>query len=159
MMFTFRMLFAFALTLMIAGCGGGDNHDHDHGEDHAGHDHDEEGAHGDDHSDAKDLPDATINGVAVKLQQVGAIEAGEEAVLLVKLPASDDGQTIVRAWLGGEDRTLYRVEKGHFVADEGVYDVHVIAPAPLPDNAMWWIEIEKPDGSKAVGSTKPITGS
>lgn len=157
MMLMFRMLFAFSATLMIAGCGGGD--DHDHGEDHAGHNHDEEGAHGDDHSDAKDLPDATIGGVSVKLQQVAPIKAGEEVVLLVKLPESSESQTIVRAWLGGEDRTLYRVEKGHYVADEGVYDVHVTAPDPLPADAMWWVEVEKPDGSKAVGSTKPITGS
>ena len=36
------------------------------------------------------------------------------------------------------------------------YDVHAMAPDPLPADTMWWIEVEKPDGTKAVGSAKPI---
>jgi len=30
-----------------------------------------------------------------------------------------------------------------------------MAPDPLPDGVMWWVEIEKPDGTKAIGSIAP----
>ena len=36
------------------------------------------------------------------------------------------------------------------------YGIHAMAPDPLPENAMWWIEIENPDGSKGLGAATPI---
>ena len=88
-------------------------------------------------------------------QSHGVVTAGEESHLVVKLPYSDNGATIVRAWLGGEDRTLSMVGRGDYAASHDDYDIHAMAPDPLPANVMWWIEVEKPDGTKAVGSIKP----
>lgn len=158
MKMTLKLLLALTTTLFFAGCGGSDHDhdhdDHDHGDEHSGGD-----GHSDEHADAKDLPDATIGAMTLKLKQAGAIEAGKEAVLLVKLSESDKGQTIVRAWIGSDDRTLSRISKGEFVAKDTEYHLHVRAPKPLPEGAMWWIEIEKPDGTKSVGSVAPLTGS
>lgn len=110
-----------------------------------------------DHEHAEDpLGTVEIGGLAVELAQGhGGVAAGKEGHLVVKLPDSDGGATIVRAWIGTEDRTLSYVGKGEYAPSHDDYDVHAIAPDPLPDGALWWIEIEKPDGTKLVGSVEP----
>lgn len=114
--------------------------------------------HEDDHEHAEDpLGTVEIGGLAVEFAQGhGAVTAGKEGHLVVKLPYSDSGGTIVRAWIGTEDRTLSYVGKGEYAPSHDDYDVHASAPDPLPANPMWWVEIEKPDGTKLVGSVKPI---
>lgn len=111
-----------------------------------------------DHAHAEDpLGTVTIGDLSVELAQGhGAVVAGGEGHLVVKLPYSDSGSTTVRAWIGTKDRTLSYVGKGEYAASHDDYDIHAIAPDPLPENPMWWIEIEKPDGTKVVGSAKPI---
>ena len=153
---------AVALLVFVGGCGnsdeadmtagnnaGGDTHTHDdHADDAAAHDH----AH-----DEVDLDPATIGSMRVELAQGhGAVEAGAEGHLVVKLPYQDNGATIVRAWIGGEDRTMSMVGVGEYAPSHDDYDIHAMAPDPLPADAMWWIEIEEPDGTKVVGSAKPI---
>lgn len=137
-----------------------DGHTHADGSTHDGHDHDgdDHGMDDDhDHGEEVELPSATIGDMTVSLAQAhGALKAGEEGHLVIKLPYSDNGETIVRAWIGTEDRTLSFVGKGEYAPSHDDYDVHAMAPDPLPADAMWWIEVEKPDGTKAVGSTKPI---
>ena len=86
----------------------------------------------------------------------GAIAAGKEGHLVVKLPYNDKGATIVRAWIGGPDRTMSIVGIGEYAPSHDDYDIHAMAPDPLPKATMWWIEIEKPDGTKVVGSAKPL---
>ena len=104
------------------------------------------------------LGTATVGDIVVELAQGhGAIAAGKEGHLVVKLPYSDKGATVVRVWIGSSDRTMSYVGKGEYAASHNDYDAHAVAPDPLAADAMWWIEIEKPDGSKAVGSAKPIT--
>ena len=132
-------------------------HEHQEGEehDHAGH------ANGDDHGHGGDeevgLGSVTIGDLKVSLAQGhGKVAAGKEGHLVVKLPYSDKGATVVRAWIGTEDRTLSLVGKGGYAPSHDDYDVHAIAPDPLPQKPMWWIEIEKPDGTKLVGSIKPL---
>ena len=71
---------------------------------------------------------------------------------MIKLPYNDKGETVVRVWIGGEDRTLSSVGKGEYAASHDDYDIHTMAPDPLPEGSKWWLEIEKPDGTKAVGS-------
>jgi hypothetical protein len=111
-----------------------------------------------DHEHAEDsLGTVEIGGLAVDLAQGhGAVLAGKEGHLVVELPYSDSGATVVRAWIGTEDRTLSYVGKGEYAPSHDDYDVHATAPDPLPANALWWIEIEKPDGTKLVGSARPI---
>ena len=178
-----KRLLAFWMTVALVfaiACGGGSgttaggDPDRDHGQDHADgdhdHDHDHDHAHGaddqdhaghfgDDHDhdhEVEPLGTVAIGDLEVELAQGhGPIAAGEESHLVVKLPYSDDGETTVRAWLGVEDRTLSHVGRGEYAASHGDYDIHAIAPDPLPEGVMWWVEIEKPDGTTSVGSAKP----
>ena len=162
---------ALSLLVFVGGCGnsdeadkttgnnaGGDTHTHadgsthdDHADDAAAHDH----AH-----DEVDLDPVTIGSMRVELAQGhGAVEAGAEGHLVVKLPYNDNGATIVRAWIGGADRTMSMVGVGEYAPSHDDYDIHAMAPDPLPANTRWWIEIEKPDGTKVVGSAMPIMGA
>lgn len=94
-----------------------------------------------------------IAGIMVEAAQGhGTVEAGKEGHLVIKLPYKDQGATVVRAWIGTEDRTLSSVGKGEYAASHDDYDIHAVAPDPLPGGTKWWLEIEKPDGTKAVGS-------
>ncbi len=131
---------------------------HTHADGSTHDDHASESTGEEDHAhDETPLGAVTIGDMQVELAQGhGAVAAGQEGHLVVKLPYSDNGATIVRAWIGGEDRTLSFVGKGEYAASHDDYDIHAIAPDPLPANTMWWIEIEKPDGTKVVGSAKPI---
>jgi hypothetical protein len=111
----------------------------------------------DDHAVVK-IGTVTIGNMDIELAQGhGAIVAGKESHLVVRLPYADNGTTAVRAWIGTEDRTLSFVGRGDFNATSNVYDIHAIAPNPLPADAKWWIEVEKSDGTRVVGSAKPIT--
>ena len=87
----------------------------------------------------------------------GAVEAGKEGHLVVKLPYNDNGASVVRAWIGTDDPTLSFVGKGEYAPSHDDYDIHAMAPDPLPEGAMWWIEVTKPDGASVVGSIAPIT--
>lgn len=111
-----------------------------------------------DHShDEVSIGTANIGGAIVELAQGhGKMKAGDGSHLVVKLPTNDGGATVVRAWVGTSDRTKSFVAKGTYAASHDDYDVHADAPDPLPEGVQWWIEIEKPDGTKAVGSANPI---
>ena len=114
--------------------------------------------HGHDHGhDERPLPAAMIGEFSVELAQGhGPITAGQEGHLVIKLPYQDGGSTVVRAWIGTEDRTLSFVGKGVYAPSHDDYDLHAMAPDPLPAGVRWWIEIERPDGQRAVGSASPI---
>ena len=116
-------------------------------------------AHDHDH-DEHPLGTVTILGMEIEgAQSHGAVEPGKLCHLVVKLPYNDSGQTIVRAWIGTEDRDLYYVGRGEYAAAHDDYDIHVEAPDPLPppELARWWIEIERPDGTRGVGSLPILT--
>lgn len=94
-----------------------------------------------------------IEGISVEAAQGhGNVEPGKEGHLVIKLPYKDNGETVVRAWIGTNDRTLSAVGKGEYAPSHDDYDIHAVAPDPLPEGAKWWLEIEKPDGTKSVGS-------
>lgn len=135
-----------------------DTHTHADGSTHDDHGSENEGADGHDHAhDEVDLEPAKIGDMKVELAQGhGKVEAGKEGHLVVKLPYNDKGATIVRAWIGTEDRLKSVVGKGEYAPSHDDYDIHATAPKPLPEGTMWWIEIQKPDGTKIVGSAKPI---
>lgn len=130
-----------------------DDQAHDDGPSHDnGHAHEDGEGEAHDH-DEQSLGTFTIGEMEVELAQGhGAVEPGKESHLVVKLPYSDNGATVVRAWIGTEDRTRSFVGKGEYAPAHDDYDIHATAPDPLPENAKWWIEIEKPDGTTAVGS-------
>lgn len=116
------------------------------------------GGHAHDHGQEIPLPPATVGDMTIELAQGhGPLKPGGVGHVVIKLPYSDNGETVVRAWIGGEDRALSSVGEGVYAPSHDDYDVHTMAPDPLPENTMWWIEIEKPDGAKLIGSTEPIT--
>ena len=138
------------------------SHTHSHGADHGPHAHDSlvGPAHGHAHDHAHDeveLGAVEIGDFTVKLAQGhGPIMPGQESHLVVKLPYADGGSTIVRAWIGTSDRTLSYVGKGIYAASHDDYDIHAMAPDPLPEDVKWWIEIERPDGERVVGAAEAI---
>ncbi|MCA9250007.1 MAG: hypothetical protein KDA54_02650 [Phycisphaerales bacterium] len=135
-----------------------DTHVHADGTTHEADDSTPVGAENDDHAhDEVSLGEAAIGDVTVEFAQGhGKLEAGKEGHLVVKLPYNDKGATIVRAWIGTDDRLKSVVGKGEYAGSHDDYDVHAIAPDPLPENAMWWIEIQMPDGKKSVGWVEPL---
>ncbi|MED6334461.1 MAG: hypothetical protein VYE81_03615 [Planctomycetota bacterium] len=138
-------LLALALSTALLACGGGHDHPHPHGEED------------DHHHEEVSLGTAQVGDLEVELAQGhGAVVAGAEGHLVVKLPYSDDGATVVRAWIGTEDRTLSLVGKGDYAPSHDDYDIHADAPDPLPGGVQWWIEVQKPDGTKLVGSADPV---
>ena len=98
-----------------------------------------------DHEHAEEpLGTVEIGGLAVELAQGhGGVVAGKEGHLVVKLPYSDSGATVVRAWIGTEDRTLSYVGKGEYAPSHDDYDVHATAPDPLPASPRWPTTIMK----------------
>lgn len=152
------------LIAALASCGdktaGG--HEHEPGDGHDEHGPsvpvDPEPAPAEDHAHAEvPLGSIEIDGMQLELAQGhGPVTAGEQAHLVVKLPYSDSGETVVRAWIGSQNRTLSYVGKGTYAAAHDDYDIHATAPDPLAEDARWWIEIVKPDGSKYLGSAQPL---
>lgn len=93
---------------------------------------------------------------AMLAQAHGPLVAGEEAGLIVVLPEEVGAQAVVRAWLGGPERTESFVGRGEYAPSHGDYDVHAMAPDPLPPGVEWWVEVELPDGTRHVGHHAPL---
>ncbi len=151
------VLFALLIGISsIAGCGGTEDPKPNPGKDkpNDSSQKDAEPTKDDDHDhDEVALGKFDINGITVEAAQGhGAVEAGKEGHLVIKLPYNDKGATVVRVWIGTEDRTHSRVGKGEYDDSHDDYVVHANAPDPLPAGAKWWVEIQKPDGSKSLGS-------
>lgn len=167
------LTFALAFALMLTACTesnsgtddghahGDDSHTHADGSTHGAHDDTHTHADGSTHADHDDghesivLDPITIEGMSIQLtQNHGPVNAGEEEHLIIKV---DDADILaVRVWIGTEDRTLSFVGKGEYAVINDAFEAHTMAPDPLPENAMWWIEIEKADGSKVIGSAQPV---
>tara|TARA_B110000879_G_scaffold71916_1_gene100396 strand:+ start:38976 stop:39482 length:507 start_codon:yes stop_codon:yes gene_type:complete len=116
--------------------------------------HDDHEGHDDhDHGEEAELGSHEIEGIKVEAAQGhGAVEAGKEGHLILKLPYNDKGETVVRVWIGTADKTLSSAGKGVYAPSHDDYDIHTVAPDPLPADTKWWVEITKPDGMKATGS-------
>jgi hypothetical protein len=156
------MIPVFALSALLVSCGekksaAADDH---------GHPHPEGEAHGEsaaakteeDHDHGEEVALGKFKAGELEIEAAqghGMVEAGKEGHLIIKLPYKDDGASVVRAWIGTEDRTLSAVGKGEYAPSHDDYDIHAMAPSPLPSDVKWWIEIEKPDGTKLVGSIAP----
>ena len=139
---------ALTFTALLVGCGEPDKESKSSNADKPGNKVEQDHAH-----DEIALGKFDIEGNSVEAAQGhGKVEAGKEGHLVIKLPYKDNGETITRAWIGTEDRTLSSVGKGEYAPSHDDYDIHAVAPDPLPAGAKWWLEIVKPDGTKAVGS-------
>jgi hypothetical protein len=144
-----KIIPVLALSALLIGCGDSGNDPTNVSSDNNAPAEEE---HGHEHEEIA-LGKFDIEGISVEAAQGhGNVEAGKEGHLVIKLPYNDNGETVVRAWIGGQDRTLSSVGKGEYAPSHDDYDIHSVAPDPLADGAKWWLEIEKPDGTKAVGS-------
>lgn len=157
----YTLLSTLALSALLVSCGDKDKHGHSHDdstpkhkdhEEHKGHEgHDDHHDH--DHGEEVTLGSHEIDGIKVEAAQGhGAVEAGKEGHLILKLPYNDNGETVVRVWIGTADKTLSSAGKGIYAPSHDDYDIHTMAPDPLPADTKWWVEISKPDGTKATGS-------
>lgn len=152
------ILMALTTAMCLTACKDNDSgsHGHDHGPDSHEHADQKADKKTDDHEhqhEEIDLGTFDVGGIKVTAAQGhGKVEAGKEGHLVVKLDYNDKGATTVRAWIGTEDRTLSAVGKGDYAASHDDYDIHAVAPEPLAEGTKWWVEIEKPDGAKVVGS-------
>lgn len=156
---TYLTLPVFAVSALLVACGEKDIHTDDgHGHPHP-HGDEKVQAMEEEHDHAHDeVSLGTFKAGEFEVEAAqghGKIEAGKEGHLVIKLPFKDDGATVVRAWIGTEDRTMSAVGKGDYASSHDDYDIHAIAPSPLPEDVKWWVEIEKPDGSKVIGSVAP----
>lgn len=157
---TATIISALTFAAFLTSCGEKE-HGHDHGTETAeahGHEHAEGEGHGDHDHEHDEVPLGTFTAGDMEIeaaQSHGNLEAGKEGHLVIKLPHNDAGATVVRAWIGTEDRTLSTVGRGEYAASHDDYDIHAMAPNPLPEGTKWWVEIEKPDGSKSIGSVAP----
>jgi hypothetical protein len=135
----------------------GSSHDHDH--DHDGHDHDHDGhdhSSGHGHHDSVPLGSTIVGDYEVSCWQAhGSLEAGKELFITIKPPFDDAGRSVLRVWIGTEDRLASVVARASYVASRQAYEAHAEAPSPLPHGSAWWIEIERPDGSTHIGTIKP----
>lgn len=174
---TAALLLATAFLLSACSQASEDDRGHAHGEDththevteapstgsqdthvHAdGSTHDDHKAGMQDVHEEIQLEPVSIGSMRINLtQNHGPVNAGKEEHLILKFLEGGDEINAVRAWIGTEDRTLSYVGKGEYNIINDAYDIHATAPDPLPESVMWWIEIEKLDGTKMVGSAKPI---
>jgi hypothetical protein len=158
----YMMIPAFALSALLVSCGekktaAADDHGHPHTDGDA-HGKPAAEAKADDHDHGDEVALGKFKAGELEIEAAqghGMVEAGKEGHLIIKLPYKDDGASIVRAWIGTEDRTLSAVGKGEYAPSHDDYDIHATAPSPLPADTKWWVEVEKPDGTKLVGSIVP----
>ncbi|MDA1264010.1 MAG: hypothetical protein O2816_02900 [Planctomycetota bacterium] len=144
-----------SLPLLFSPACGDAGHGHDHGPN--GHEHAGEGEDAHEHGEEVSLGTAAVGDLTCEFAQGhGAVVAGGEGHLVVKIKGGDGGKSTVRAWIGTKDRGASLVGLGEYAASHDDYDIHAEAPDPLPADVMWWVEVEKPDGSKVVGSVKPL---
>ncbi len=146
----------FAMSALLIGCGEKETNTAGSAssEEAHGHPHEEEG----DHAHDEEVSLGTFKAGEMEIEAAqghGMVEAGKEGHLVIKLPFKDNGATVVRAWIGTEDRTMSAVGKSDYAPSHDDYDIHAMAPSPLPADPKWWVEVEKPDGTKIVGSVAP----
>jgi hypothetical protein len=159
----YLMIPAFALSGLLAGCGEkktatAEDHGHPHPAGEAPGTPQEGKKTEEDHDHGAEVSLGKFKAGELEIEAAqghGLVAAGKEGHLIIKLPYKDDGASIVRAWIGTEDRTLSAVGKGEYAPSHDDYDIHAVAPSPLPADAKWWVEVEKPDGTKPVGSIAP----
>ena len=130
----FPLTLAAATSIVCVGCDRSSEPTESHAtaatESEHGHPHEaREAAEGADHHEEVPRGVVQIGDMAVELAQGhGDVGPGKEMHLIVKLPYSDNGATVIRAWLGGADRLQSVVAKGEYAPSHDDYDIHAMAP-------------------------------
>lgn len=121
--------------------------DHDEGDEH---DHDGEsdgGMHG---GPKHELESEDVGPYAVRVTQVGEVEAGGPATFEIVLDDEAANPEAVRAWVGNEQAIgsvkVRAVDRGAF------FDADLQVPEPMREDSRLWVEIQENDGQRHTGS-------
>ena len=120
-------------------------------DEHAGHNHAAEGAHAHGKAEAVGAVDISVYKVAVSAS--GAIAAGKEWHVELRLNPDQPAPKAIRVWVGTENGRGSVKAKAEAEKDaKGEYGAHVEVPNPIPADSKLWISIEPDNGQTAKGS-------
>lgn len=120
-------------------------------DEHAGHNHAAEGAHAHGKAEAVGAVDISVYKVAVSAS--GAIAAGKEWHVELRLNPDQPVPKAIRVWVGIENGRGSVKAKAEAEKDaKGEYGAHVEVPNPIPADSKLWISIEPDNGQTAKGS-------
>lgn len=120
-------------------------------DDHAGHDHAAEGAHA--HGTAAAVGSVDISVYKVAVSAAGAIAAGKEWHVELRLNPDQPAPKAIRVWVGTDNGRGSVKAKAEAEKDaKGEYGAHVEVPNPIPADSKLWISIEPENGQTAKGS-------
>ncbi len=120
-------------------------------DEHAGHDHAAEGAHA--HGKAETVGSVDISVYKVAVSASGAIAAGKEWHVELRLNPDQPVPKAIRVWVGAENGRGSVKAKAEAEKDaKGEYGAHVEVPNPIPADSKLWISIEPDNGQTAKGS-------
>ncbi|MBN8523865.1 MAG: hypothetical protein J0M02_00870 [Planctomycetes bacterium] len=120
-------------------------------DEHAGHNHAAEGAHAHGKAEAVGAVDISVYKVAVSAS--GAIAAGKEWHVELRLNPDQPVPKAIRVWVGTENGRGSVKAKAEAEKDaKGEYGAHVEVPNPIPADSKLWISIEPDNGQTAKGS-------
>lgn len=120
-------------------------------DEHAGHDHAAGGAHA--HGKIEAVGTVEIGVYKLAVSAAGAIAAGKEWHVELRLNSDQPAPKAIRLWIGIENGRGSMKAKAEAEKDaKNEYSAHVEVPNPLPADSMLWISIEPDDGQTAKGS-------
>lgn len=120
-------------------------------DEHAGHNHAAEGAHA--HGKAESVGAVDISVYKVAVSASGAIAAGKEWHVELRLNPDQPVPKAIRVWVGTENGRGSVKAKAEAEKDaKGEYGAHVEVPNPIPADSKLWISIEPDNGQTAKGS-------
>ncbi|MBI5941891.1 MAG: hypothetical protein HY859_15860 [Caulobacterales bacterium] len=120
-------------------------------DEHAGHNHAAEGAHA--HGKAEAVGSVEISVYKIAVSASGAIAAGKEWHVELRLNPDQPVPKAIRVWVGTENGRGSVKAKAEAEKDaKGEYGAHVEVPNPIPADSKLWITIEPDNGQTAKGS-------
>ena len=142
-----KFLSLLAASFLFAACGK-DEHVHTPGDGHS-----KEAGHVDDHGGGGhgamvSLGSIQLGGVAVEVEQEGAVEAGKEVGVEISFAKDKPLVETVRAWVGVESAAGSMKGKLMKEGDTALHG-HLEVPKPLPEGSRIWFEVDGASAGKA----------
>ena len=142
-----KSLSLLAASLLFAACGK-EEHVHTPGDGHG-----KEAGHTDDHGGGGhgamvSLGSIQLGGVAVEVEQEGAVEAGKEVGVEISFAKDKPLVGTVRAWVGVESAAGSMKGKLMKEGDTALHG-HLEVPKPLPEGSRIWFEVDGASAGKA----------
>ena len=120
-------------------------------DEHAGHNHAAEGAHA--HGKAEAIGSVDISVYKSAVSASGALAAGKEWHVELRLNPDQPAPKAIRVWVGLENGRGSAKAKAEAEKDaKGEYGAHVEVPNPIPADSKLWISVEPDNGQTAKGS-------